>query len=104
MNQRDKLKEQKKRLQDYQNSNQGVMYAESYSVEGSSFITFTMWKDSPTIMILKTLQNINSLYSLLLKRILANFYYSVRHITILLSGVKRSRMKLCGSDSVRLGR
>jgi len=57
MNQRDKLKEQKKRLQDYLGLDQDVMYAGDLLEGDSRFTTFTIQKVSPIIATLKIPQN-----------------------------------------------
>ena len=104
MNLRDKLKEQKKRLQGWLDLSPDVTSARRDWLVDLCFTTSIMLKENPTITTLKILQNINSLYYHMLKRTLANFYYYVRHITTLLSGVRKSRMRPCGNDSVGLGR
>jgi len=104
MNQRDKLKEQKKRLWFYLGLNQDVMCVINGSVKALHFTTFTMLKENQCGQITTIQRTTNSLYFHLLKRILSNFYYFVRHIITLLSGVRRLRTKPCGSDSVELGR
>jgi len=102
MNSRDKLKEQKKRLRHYPDSNLDVTSVGNVLERVSFFTTYGMLRENPIGTILPILQNTKRHYYHSLKRTPSNFYYSVRHTTTLLSGVRRSRMRPCGSDSVRL--
>ena len=103
LNQRDKLKEQKKRLQDYLGSKTDAMSAGNVSGKDSFSITCGMLKANPIGAILPILESTKWYYSRSLKRILSNFYYSVRHTTTLLSGVRKSRMRPCGKDFAMRG-
>jgi len=104
LNQKQMLKEQKKRLQDYRDSNPDVMYVGNRSVVDLYFTISTMSKTNHTIPTLRIPRNTNLPYYHMLRRILSNFYFSVKHTITSLNGVRRSRMKPCGNDSVKRGR
>ena len=89
MNQRDNLKEQKKRLQNYLDSKNDAMFVGSYSEGDLCFITSTMWKVSPTGHLMEIPPSTNWHYSPSSRGTLSNFYSYVRHIITLLSGGRR---------------
>jgi len=89
MNQRDKLKQQKKRLQHYHSSRLDAMSAGSLLGRTTLSIISGMLRESLTVRIIKIIQNTKWQYYLLSKETPFSSYSSANHITILSSGGRR---------------
>ena len=103
MNQRDKLKVQKKRLRHYHSLRLDVMSAENRLVRTLLSTTANMLRESLTGKIIRILR-VTSLQSYPSSERIQNNSYSYAKSTITLSGgEQRSKMKDYGEDSVGQG-